>query len=196
MKPIKTITLLFTALVLTALPQAAKAEYGDPCGINEGLGYTYDPQTRVCTPYWMDFSDDDGFDSIVQLGVQSVEMRYISGIDVVYWLEVLCVNKKFSVLYYSAPIGMYPDTNLYGNGTGQVKFDNGKPRNIKYARTKSFDGISITDGKAFVRSLMNARNSVSIKVYGIDGPAVATFPKGDFASYLYLFRSAGCSVSK
>lgn len=165
---------------------SANASYCD-------IGYSYNASTNSCDPYWMDFSSNDGFTSYVQLAVQSSNKGFDSGFAITYWLELICEKKKLYVHVYGDPLGLYADTNLYGNGSGQVKFDNGKVRTARYERSDNFEGIWLSDARGFVKNLMKAKNSVSLKISGINGPHIATFPKGDVASYAKLLRNRGCN---
>jgi hypothetical protein len=158
------------------------------------LGYSYNSATNTCDPYWMDFSGNDGFTKYAQLGIQSSNTGYENGISIKYWLEVLCIKKQLLVHVYSDPIGMYANTNIYGYGAGQIRFDNQKPTVFKYERDDNFEGVYATDARSFVTKLIKAKSSVSFKILGINGPSIATFPKSDFAVYVQSLRSMGCKA--
>lgn len=177
---------VISLVAFISFASSANANYCD-------IGYSYNASTNSCDPYWMDFSENDGFTSYVQLAVQSSNKGFDSGFAITYWLELICEKRKLSVRVTGDPLGLYADTNLYGNGSGQVKFDNGKVLSIKYQRSSDLESIWLTDAKGFVKNLMKARNSVSFKISGINGPHIATFPKGDVGSYAKLLRNRGCS---
>ena len=177
---------IVSLVAFISFASSANANYCD-------IGYDYNASTNSCDPYWMDFSENDGFTSYIQLGVQSSNKGFDSGFAITYWLELICEKRKLSVRVYGDPLGLYADTNLYGNGSGQVKFDNGQPKTIKYKRTSDLEGIWLSDARGFVRGLMKSGSSVSFKIFGINGPHIATFPKGDVGSYAKLLRNKGCS---
>ena len=182
------IRLVLVAILLTTgfVASANAATFG--CEV----GYELNPATNTCEPFWLDFSGNDGFTRTVQVAILSSNNSYSSGFKTTYYLEVICQARKLSVIFYSGPIGLYADANLYGNGTGQVKFDNARPLKLRYQRSSDLEGVYFTDAKNFVKRLAKARSNVSVKVFGIDGPAIGTFPKANFSSYVNKIRSGGC----
>jgi hypothetical protein len=157
------------------------------------IGYSYNVATNTCEPYWLDFSEDDGRNSYVQLGVQSSNKGYENGFMLTYWLEVICVKQNLLVRVYNYPFGLYANASLYGAGSGQVKFDNTQPKTVKYQRTYDDAGVWLSDARGFVRGLMKSNSSVSFKIFGTNGPHIATFPKGNVGSYEQLLRKKGCN---
>ena len=185
----KTIVISLLAIIMSvSLAQAKVSAYS--CD----YGYEYNSATNSCDPYWMDFSNDDGFTKYSQLAIQSSNSGYQNGISIKYWLEVICERKQLSVHLYGDPLGIYANTNLYGYGSGQVKFDGQKPTTLKYQRDDNFDGVWLSDANGFVKKLVKAKSLVSFKILGINGPSIATFPKSNFGVYLQSLRSMGCKA--
>ena len=120
----------------------------------------------------------------------------ISGVDTYFHLQVVCNARKLKVFVFSAPLDMYPTTNLSGYGTAQVKFDSGSISSLPYQRTSNFNGFSVTNPQAFTQKLINSKTKVSIKFGTINGTEVMDFPTADIASYASKFSSKGCSLGK
>lgn len=180
---------VLSAMIATVLPAALPAS-----AFTCELGYGPNLATGTCSPVWLDWSSDDGFTKYAQLGVISSNSDYRSGIRVKYYLDIICSSKRLSVHVYSGPLGIYADSNIYGNGSGQVKFDNRKPSSFKYERDDNMDGVWVSDASAFMKKFMKAKSTVSFKISGIDGPAIATFPKTDFIYGVSSLRERGCKV--
>ncbi len=185
----KKLVFVLSTMIATVLPVASPAN-----ALTCELGYGLNPATGTCSPVWLDWSSNDGFTKYAQLGVISSNSDYRSGIRVNYYLDIICIAKRLSVHIYSGPLGIYADANIYGNGSGQVKFDNRKPSSFKYERDKDMDGVWVSDASAFMKKFMTAKSTVSFKILGIDGPAIATFPKTDFNYGISSLRENGCKV--
>lgn len=129
----KTILISLVAIIMSVpLAQVKASAYS--CD----YGYEFNSTTNSCDPYWMDFSGNDGFTKYTQLGIQSSNSGYDSGISIKYWLEVICQHKQLLVHLYGDPLGIYANTNLYGYGSGQVKFDNQKTYGVEISKRRQF----------------------------------------------------------
>ena len=182
--------IFFTTLLLfvSLLPNQSHAAYDEFCGIGANRNASYG-----CDPFWMDWSTNDGFNKSTTFIVQTADADYISGFRVHYYLELSCIKRQLSVAVYSLDFGMYPDANLYSNGSGQVKFDNSKPRNFNYKRTRDLESLVLSDPKSFIRSFIKSNSSVSFKIPTLDGYSIPTFLKLDFNQYAKQLKRAGCN---
>lgn len=185
----KKLIIVLGAMIAAVLPNALPAS-----ALTCELGYGPNLATGTCSPVWLDWSSNDGFTKYAQLGVVSSNSDYRSGIPVKYYLDIICSSKRLHVHVYSDPLGIYADSNMYGNGSGQVKFDNQKPSSFKYERDDNMDGVWVSNVDAFIKKFMKAKSTVSFKISGIDGPAIATFPKTDFIYGVSSLRERGCKV--
>ena len=178
----------------------ANASSGDDCGFGKTLSYdtNSDGSTAlVCTPITWDLTDtSDAFSHSFILDIRADEIGGTVYVDSLYHLTLECNSKKLSVVVSSAPLDLYPNSNLQGVGSASVKYDNGKVGTFSYHDLQNFSGFYFLTPQVFTQSLITAKSTVALKVNTLDGPDVMTFPIADLASYISKFSSAGCSLGK
>jgi hypothetical protein len=182
------LTICALALILGMQPGFANAAFNDNCGI--GAVKNADSS---CSPFWMDWSSNDGFVKETQFIIQTADTEYLSGYSSHLYLAFTCSKKKLSVEVFATEFPIFPDANLYGNGTAQVKFDGGKPRNVKYIRSSNLESLFISDAKSFTSSFAKSKSSVAFKIGNSDGYVLPTFMKLDFPVYAKQLKKAGCA---
>lgn len=176
-------------LVLSTQTKMANAEFDNNCGIG-----AVKSSDGSCTPFWMDWSSNDGFVKETQFVIQTADTEYLGGYSSHLYLAFTCSKKRMSVEVFATEFPIFPDVNLYGNGIAQVKFDGGKPRNITYKRSSNLESLFISDVKSFARSFAKSKSFVTFKIGNLDGYILPTFfKKSNFAGYANKLKSAGCS---
>jgi len=177
--------------ILSTSPMVS-ANQDDDCGFGRYVG-DYDVNwNEICVfDVWTYSEDDDGFRkrSSLYIGGDNTDS---DGND--FYLEVQCSKKKLSVLVYSDPVGMYPDVNLRGLGSAQVRIDSQKISNYSYGRMSDSSGIYLRSPKAFTTAILKGRSKVAVKIPALYGYEVANFPISDFADYSGRFKSLGCPL--
>lgn len=173
--------------LLAISPGVALANEGDDCGFGR-----LELADGSCMDYfWTEINSNDGFSKRYTI--------YIDGDntdrdDNNYFMEVQCSAKKLTVLVYTEPVGMYPDTNLSGYGTALVRIDGGKIKNYTYVRMSDSSGISLKSPKVLTSAMLKGGTKLAFKIPAIDGYHVANFAISDFSSYQATFRSRGCPL--
>lgn len=175
-------------LIVGIQPGFANAAFDDNCGIG-----ALKNADSSCSPFWMDWSSNDGFVKETQFIIQTAATEYLSGYSSHLYLSFTCSKKKLSVEVFATEFPIFPDANLYGNGTAQVKFDGGKPRNVKYKRSSNLESLFISDAKSFASSFAKSKSVVAFKIGNSDGYVLPTFMKLDFPVYAKQLKNAGCS---
>jgi hypothetical protein len=175
-------------LVSAVHPALANASFDDYCGIGAETN-----SDGTCSPFWADWSSNDGFVKETQFIIQTADKEYFSGYSSHLYLALTCAKKKLSVEVFALDFPIFPDANLYGNGIAQVKFDVGKPRNIKYKRTSDLESLVLSDAKGFLKSFAKARTSVTFKIGNSDGYVIPTFLKLNFPVVAKQIKKAGCT---
>lgn len=175
-------------LIVGIQPGSANAAFDDNCGI--GAVKNADSS---CSPFWMDWSSNDGFVKETQFIIQTAATEYLSGYSSHLYLSFTCSKKKLSVEVFATEFPIFPDANLYGNGTAQVKFDGGKPRNVKYKRSSNLESLFISDAKSFASSFAKSKSVVAFKIGNSDGYVLPTFMKLNFVGYADKLKRAGCT---
>ena len=153
----------------------ANASFDDICG----LGAVKNADGS-CSPFWMDWSSNDGFVKETQFIIQTADTEYLSGYSSHLFLSLTCSKKKLSVEVFSTEFPIFPDANLYGSGIAQVKFDGGKPRSVKYRRSSNLESLFLSDPKSFVSSFAKAKSVVAFKIGNSDGYVLPIFMRLDF----------------
>ena len=175
-------------LVLSTQIGVVNAEFDNYCGLGAVKN-----SDGSCTPFWMDWSSNDGFAKETQFIIQTADTEYLSGYSSHLYLAFTCIKRKLSVEVFATEFPIFPDANLYGNGVAQVKFDNGKPRNIGYRRTSNLESLFLRDAKTFTKSFSKAKSAVTFKIGNSDGYVLPTFQKLDFSTVAKNLKRAGCS---
>ena len=175
-------------LVLSTQIEMVNAEFDNYCGLGAVKN-----SDGSCTPFWMDWSSDDGFVKEAQFIIQTADTEDLSGYSSHLYLAFTCTKRKLSVEVFATEFPIFPDANLYGNGVAQVKFDNGKPRNVGYRRTSNLESLFLRDAKTFAKSFSKAKSAVTFKIGNSDGYVLPTFQKLDFSMVAKNLKSAGCS---
>jgi len=196
-KIIPILALCFTLLTSLLTMNPASATVDDSCGF--GRIQDVDPNTgdTTCTPAtWYYESSNDGFtiNTYAQMDADSYDI--ISGVDTYFHLQLVCNARKLQVFVFSAPLDMYPTTDLSGLGSTLIKFDSGSISTAPYHRTSNFNGFYLTNPQTFTQKLINSKTKVSLKFGTIHGTEVMVFPVGDIAKYASKFASKGCSLGK
>lgn len=167
---------------------SVNAEFDNYCGIGAVKN-----SDASCSPFWMDWSSDDGFVKETQFIIQTADTEYLSGYSSHLYLAFTCTKRKLSVEVFATEFPIFPDANLYGNGVAQVKFDNGKPRSVGYRRTSDLESLVLRDARTFAKSFSKAKSAVTFKIGNSDGYVLPTFQKLDFSIVAKSLKSAGCS---
>jgi len=183
------LTACFAILFSAVQSGNANASFDDYCGIGAETN-----SDGSCSPYWMDWSSNDGFAKETQFIIQTAEKEYFSGYSSHLFLALTCSKRKLSVEVLALDFPIFPDANLYGNGTALVKFDGGKPLNIKYKRSSNLESLFLSDAKSFVKSFAKAGSSVSFKIGNSDGYVLPVFMKLDLPVVVKQLKKAGCAI--
>ena len=154
---------------------------------------TYIEETETS---WGVITSDDGFSKTFTIFKNALNTGVTDfGDDISYGIEIQCEKKKLEVLVYSAPIGIYPSTDLSRNGYAQVKIDSGKVSKYKYAALKDSSGIGIWSPKLLTSAMLKGKKQVAFKIASsIQADTVANFALADLSSYVSKFKSRGCSL--
>ena len=179
--------------ILSVPPNAVHANEGDDCGFGR-IPYSYDDNfNALCMDNpWQEIVNNDGFSRRYTIYIDG-DNTDDDGND--YFMEVQCSAKKLTVLVYTDPVGMYPDTNRSGLGTALVRIDGGKIKNYMYTRMSDSSGIALKSPKVLTSAMLKGRGKIAFKIPAIYGYQVANFAISDFSSYQATFRSRGCPLS-
>ena len=179
---------LFSIGISTISVNSVQANEGDDCGFGR-----LDLGDGDCMDYfWDEIDNNDGFSRRYTI--------YIDGDNTDddgnnYFMEVQCSAKKLTVLVYTDPVGMYPDTNRSGLGTALVRIDGGKIKSYTYKRMSDSSGIALKSPKVLTSAMLKGRVKIAFKIPAIYGYQVANFAISDFSSYQATFKSRGCPLS-
>ena len=188
MKYSKLLLCLFlgTGLFLVSSSSVVSANEDDDCGCGR-----YEVLDECWDNVWTELDNNDGFSKRYTIYIDG-DNTDDDGND--YFMEVQCSAKKLTVLVYTDPVGMYPDTNWNGLGTALVKIDGGKIRNYSYARMNDNSGIVLRTPKTLTSAMLKGNSKVAFKIPALYGYQVANFAISDFLSYRQIFKSKGCSL--
>ena len=179
---------LFSIGLSTFSTNPVQANEGDDCGFGK-----LDLVDGDCMDYfWDEIDNNDGFSRRYTIYIDG-DNTDDDGND--YFMEVQCSAKKLTVLVYTDPVGMYPDTNRSGLGTALVRIDGGKIKNYTYTRMSDSSGIALKSPKVLTSAMLKGRVKIAFKIPAIYGYQVANFAISDFSSYQATFRSRGCPLS-
>jgi hypothetical protein len=193
------------SVVLTAsfsLSTSVNATSEDACG----FGYVLIPAAydEVTDTYadadscekstWTWLSNNDGFSSSVAVYIDADVTSYEDDIEVTTTLQIQCRNRRLNVYVSTDPLDMYPDTNLRGVGTAQVRIDSKKIQNFTYEKQSDYSGVLFSNSKKLTTAILSGKSKIRIKIGGINGYNVSAFPKGDLASYASKFKKKGCPL--
>ena len=160
------------------------------------VAHADDTYTDATETTWGVISSDDGFDKTLTIYKDGDNTGYSDlGTTITYTIEIQCTKRSLSVIVYGDPLGIYPTTDLYGNGTALVKIDSGKISKYGYLEMKDSSGIGFKSDKLLTSAMLKGKRTVSFKIpSSIQADTVATFTIGDMSKYVQRFKSLGCAL--
>jgi hypothetical protein len=136
---------------------------------------------------WYETDRNDGFTKAVgiEMWADSDDDEYGDSFE---FINIYCVKKKFEVY-----VGVDYAQSVGWSGSGQVRFDNGSPKNLPYYVTRSLQSILLKDSKSFVLNFAKAKKKVTLKIGTVEGTKILAYPKTNFLYYRTKFKKAGCT---
>lgn len=180
-----------TLLLAGLQPMAYQAVGYNPTPCDYPLSWNSDSDS--CDTTLTDFEDfDDGFDKWIQLSFTpeygEYDTCYTWNCNVAIW----CEKKTLGVNLWVGPA----QTSSAYNGSARVIFDKGASKNLPYTLFRTRQGVGLKNPKAFVQSLVKAKEGFVLKVNTFDRgqrqDVVLRYAKGDLLDYRSTFAQAGC----
>lgn len=159
----------------------------DPDYVKTVIDEEYDYEEIYCyKTRWTEDDRNDGFNKSIGITISSDEDDEFA--NDFSSIGIFCSKRKFEVFVYvdfARSVGW--------SGSGQIKFDNGKPKNLPYTLMRSFESVYLNDSQGFVRNFVKSKNKVTLKIPTVEGTKILAYPKADLLTHRAKFKKAGCS---